>query len=283
MPILSRIGRRSPRVRLLVALMYALLIAGAAGMVYPFLLLLSGSTKSGVDMADASVVPRYLTDEGALYAKFVEGLFNESLDLLRITYDGTLTSFEELPPPRQTNEALVRAWLRFLDEEAPPPYTYGIGFVHAPVSRGVQPHHLRDFKRELAMATGDDIEALNSRLGTHFADWNAVLLVPGHALVRRGRPGGDPLDRAFADFKAKVPAAERHYYSVEGFYRAGYLMAQYARSLTAYNEAHGTAYPAWEDVRLTRRPPTGPAHGEAERRDWLAFVRSVLNLFWFKV
>ena len=49
MAIISRIGRKSWRVRLLFAGMYLFLIAGGATMVYPLLLMLSGSTKSSMD------------------------------------------------------------------------------------------------------------------------------------------------------------------------------------------------------------------------------------------
>ena len=48
MPIISIIGRRSIRVRLLIWTIYGLLAAGATTMIYPFLLMLSGSTKSSV-------------------------------------------------------------------------------------------------------------------------------------------------------------------------------------------------------------------------------------------
>ena len=48
MAIISRIGRRSFKVRALYVGMYAFLILGASSMVYPFLLMISGSTKSAV-------------------------------------------------------------------------------------------------------------------------------------------------------------------------------------------------------------------------------------------
>ena len=49
MPLIGRVGRRDVRVRLLIAGIYALLIGGGLTMVYPFLLMLSGSTKTAVD------------------------------------------------------------------------------------------------------------------------------------------------------------------------------------------------------------------------------------------
>ena len=82
MPIISQIGRRHPRIRALMALLYLALIAGAVTMVYPFLLMISGSTKSAVDMKALDVIPAFLRDDDALYRKHMEGLFNESPDAM---------------------------------------------------------------------------------------------------------------------------------------------------------------------------------------------------------
>ena len=53
MPIISAIGHRSLRVRLLIWSIYALLLGGSSTMVYPFLLLLAGTTKSSGDTPDS--------------------------------------------------------------------------------------------------------------------------------------------------------------------------------------------------------------------------------------
>ncbi len=52
MAIISTIGRRSTRVRALIIAIYAVLMVGAVTMIYPFLIMLAGSTKSGVDVKD---------------------------------------------------------------------------------------------------------------------------------------------------------------------------------------------------------------------------------------
>jgi len=99
MPIISNIGRKSPKVRLLIGSIYAILIAGSVSMIYPFLLMISGSMKSAVDIKDFDAVARFLYDNTVLYRKYIEGLFNESLDAVRNTYDEDLHSFETIMPP----------------------------------------------------------------------------------------------------------------------------------------------------------------------------------------
>ncbi|HMP72597.1 MAG TPA: hypothetical protein PKE55_04970, partial [Kiritimatiellia bacterium] len=99
MPMISRIGRRHPRVLALLLLMYALLIAGGATMIYPFLLMLAGSTKTAVDVRENRILPSFLTSDTALYRKHIEALFNEQLDVMRAAYDTDVPSFERLEPP----------------------------------------------------------------------------------------------------------------------------------------------------------------------------------------
>ena len=50
MAIISAIGRKQWKVRWLFFGIYAFLLIGGATMVYPFLLMLSGSTKSAMDI-----------------------------------------------------------------------------------------------------------------------------------------------------------------------------------------------------------------------------------------
>jgi len=65
MPIISRIGRRSPRVRFLVLGIYVALTLGSISTVYPLLIMLAGTTKSGVDVSDFSAIPAFLHDDKA--------------------------------------------------------------------------------------------------------------------------------------------------------------------------------------------------------------------------
>ena len=111
MPIISRIGRRSPKVRMLIWSIYGLLIAGSVTMLYPFALMIAGSTKSSADKAELRVVPGYLTSDARLWAKHVEGLFNESLELMRQVHDTDTPAFRMVEPPQRPNRRLAGAWL----------------------------------------------------------------------------------------------------------------------------------------------------------------------------
>jgi multiple sugar transport system permease protein len=281
MPIIGRIGRRTPRVRLLLASLYALLVLGAATMVYPFLVLLAGSTKSGTDAKEFRPVPRFLTDDLALYRKHVEGLFNETLDSFRAAYDDDTPSFEHVVPPEAPNAALVAAWHRFLDATDLPHYAYTIGYLHTPnpISRTV-PAAERAFKRELMKRFRDDVDAANRTLGSQFANWYGFFLQPENYLPRLSKLSKLGLDLALRDFKSRQPRTNRYHFSVEGFYKALFLKTQYSRKVEDYNQAHGTTCASYAEVHLTRRLPQGTPR---ERKDWEEFVRNTLNLLWIRV
>lgn len=282
MPIISRIGRHSPKVRLLIWTIYALLILGAITMVYPFLLMLAGTTKSSVDKAEMRVVPSYLTDDAALWRKHVEGLFNESLEGMRETLNRDAISFEKLDPPAEPNRKLADAWLAFLADANLPSYTYTIGYLHTPVSKKAVPTAARQLKSRLVEEFGGDVERLNQSLGTDYVDWTAFWVQPPTFLLRRDKVLTNGFGEYLWRFSAAEPPANRYYFTVEGFYRYRFCKTQYTRDIAEYNREHGTDYASYDDVHLDRRLPAGPGRTDLERKDWEEFVRTIVNLFWVR-
>ena len=279
MPIISTIGRRHPKVRALIWSIYALLTLGAVTMVYPFMIMLAGSTKSAVDLKDFEAIPRFLYERTALYRKHVEGLFNESLDAMNITFDGDIASFEFLEPP-PARDALVADWLSFIDQADLPAYTFALGYTETRVSR-TTPQKLREFKQELTRRFAGDIDALNKEFGTEFVGWNSLFLLPDDFLLRRNKPGTSPFAEAFRAFKVQQPPDVRYYFCVEGFFKRLFLKPQYTRDIAEYNRLHGTSYASYAEVRLSRRCPVNGTAKESE--DWESFVRNTLSLLWVRV
>jgi len=279
MPIISKIDRKTPKTRLLIDAIYLVLIVGSITMLYPFALMLAGSTKSAVDLPNNVVIPKFLVSEQALYQKHIEGLFNESLEQMLMAYDSPATSFMTLEMPAEAYPKLVAEWRSFLEEEQPPFYTNAVGYIRAPVSRGVLPSALREFKAQLIERYDDDIEAMNRELGTEFVNWNAFWVLPEDYTLRRNKPGSGPFDLAFREFKQTVPVEDRTYFCIEGFYKNSFLKSQYTDDIEAYNAEHETDCSDWSEVHLTRRLPTD---GDKTREDWETFVRTILNLLWIR-
>jgi ABC-type glycerol-3-phosphate transport system permease component len=276
--IISQIGRRSPGVRLLIAAIYAVLILGTVTMVYPFLIMVSGSTKSAVDIKDVDIIPAFLRSDEALYRKHIEGLFNESVEVMNNTYDLSMPSFQLVRPPERANRKLVGEWLAFLDAEKLPAYFVGCGTMSADITRTI-PQGLREFKRYVAKQYGSDIAEANEALGTDFVGWNAFFVLPENYAPRVRMPQNTPLAAVLNDFKALQRRGVLYWHSPEGFFKRQYLSAVYSRDIADYNKTHGTSYGSFEDVHLSRRLPQGTAQ---ERADWEAFVRENLNLLWVR-
>jgi len=282
MAIICRVGRKAWTSRLLIGTIYLLLSLGALAMLYPFALMLSGSTKSAVDVAESRVIPRFWINDQALYAKAVECFFNESLEMMNIVFGTDATAFQHATPPPNPNEKLVGEWQSFLRESNLPSYYYTASAIYAPVSRGVMPRRLRDFKAKLVKEFNGEISLLNARLGTEFVNWNAFYVLPEDYLQRRNKPENSPFDRAFRAFKESLPVSERYYFSPEGFFKTSFLKTQYGKEIEGYNKQHGTHYKSWDEVHLDRRLPSAPGRTAKEREDWEEFVRSILNLLWVR-
>jgi multiple sugar transport system permease protein len=280
MPIISTIGRKSLKVRLLMAGIFLLLITGAVTMVYPFLLMVSGSGKSAMDTPDMELIPKFLTSDDVLWAKYTEGLFNEKLSMFQQVYQSDTVSFRMVTPPAEPNAKLAESWGEFIKQTSLPETTYTIGFVSTPVSKTI-PRCLREFAHEMQRRFDGDIENINESLGTDYVGWNAFSLPTESFLLRREIPIATPFAGLFTEFKAHQPIDLRYYFSPEGFYKE-YLRTQYGREIEKYNQAHNTKYESYSQVHLDRRVPSGPGRTEQELKDWEEFVRSILNLLWIR-
>lgn len=278
MPIISQTGRKAWPVRSLYAVIYALLLLGAVTMIYPFLIMVSGSTKSAVDLRDLDIIPRFLRDDTMLYRKYVEGLFNESSDTMNAVYGTAFRNFEEVEPPAEIDHERIAEWQIFLADNPPPPHAFGTGFVQARISKTI-PMNLRNFKKHLAMKFGRTAEEVNHALGTDFSGWNAFFLIPENYMYRREMPRSDPFSAELQVFKKNLGPELKYCFSADGFYRTLFLKTQYSGDIAAYNASHGTVYSSYDDIVLSRMIPDGT---EAEKADWENFVRNTLNLLWVR-
>lgn len=278
MTMISSVGRKSAKVRCLFAFLYLVLGLGGISMIYPFVLMLSGSTKSGVDIKDVSWLPAFLVDDRALYRKHIESLFNEQLEIMRAVYDSDDPSFERVDPPAMVRPAFVDAWRNFTSLGVPP-LSYTIGYMQAAVSRTV-PLHLRRFKQQMMDRHGPEIQQANLALESEFVGWNAFFMLPEDAYLRRSSPLNSSLGKEWRDYRSGVPEWYRYYFSLEGFYRSLFLKTQFTRNIEEYNRVHGSNHSSYDDVHLTPSIPDGTAQ---EQELWERFVRNSLNLEWIRL
>lgn len=193
---MTLVSRKQP---LLLGGLYLLLGCGAITMIYPFLVMLAGSTKSGADAGEQRVIPSFLSDDAALYRKHIEGLFDENPVALQTVYGAGVSSFERLTPPGEPNRELARAWEQFIRQAD---LDYAVGYLDAPVSRTV-PWSLHRFQAHLVKKFGNDLDRVNAALETSFADWSSFQV--------RQKGSESPLVREVQTFKTTLPLAFRWY------------------------------------------------------------------------
>ena len=77
MALYGPVETRSLSARTVYAIIYAVLTAGSVTMVYPFLLMLGASVTTDIDFEDWQVVPAYLTDDAALFRKWMDDRYGD--------------------------------------------------------------------------------------------------------------------------------------------------------------------------------------------------------------
>ena len=291
MGIISTIGRKSFKVQSLVWTIVILLFLGAITMVYPFLLMISGSSKSGVDVAENNVIPGYLKNDEIFYSKAMESFFNEDIASLLRTYseapdsfsDVNASSFKSVRMPKTINHEFVDEWVAFLNEKKYPHHYYTVAHMRVVASKKTMQSTLRKFKQEVRQEYNGDLDALNKAMETEFQDWTGFEVVMPQVLARTRMPSEDKLSQRLRLFLEKQPHEQRYYSCPEGFFKVDYLKNQYTRDIAEYNAKHNTKYNSWEEVALTEFYPAGKEYTDLERKDWEFFTRNLLNVLWIKV
>lgn len=278
MSLISNVGRRSLQVRLLVAVMYCILTAGAVTMVYPFLIMLSGSLKTNVDVHDYDVLPAFIRDDTVLFRKYAECKYNNSAALYRTVGRNSVYDFSTLLPPATVVEQRAADWREFEASTSIPPGWYYLGWMSHTGDRLELPKQ-REFRKHLMDLCGRDLRTLRERFGDEAGSWLAVGSFVERVSERRYQLAGSALEEEFYRFKSAQPPGFRIYPSIDGAFATTILQPTYGADIAAVNAAHGTAWASLDSVVLPRTAPQQPAW----RRDWERFVRQELNLQFIRI
>jgi ABC-type glycerol-3-phosphate transport system permease component len=295
MGIISEIGRKDIKVRLLIWSITISLVVGALTMIYPFALMISGSSKSSVDVSENELIPSFLKDDKVMYQKSVEAFFNEESELFQSAYDVQNGDFKqlELPDEKDINPTLVKDWNQFIKKQNYKQYYYGLAFIAVKNSKNTSPLNLRRFKSMLGKRFDNSLEEMNQAMQLELVSWNVLTVSSAKYLNPRIMPNTDTeLYNTYYAFKEKffdgsqkdLPLVNRYFINPEGYYKTIYLRSQYTQKIGNYNDKHKTKCASWDDVKLTRNYPADKKkYTDLQRADWEDFVRTLLNRFWIKV
>jgi len=258
MSILLAPERKSPRGRVVLGVVYTLLALGGASMVYPFLLVVSGSTKSRIDAYDFDVVPRYFHDEDMLFRKYEAAKYNEDLQGFVVTTGEEAGHFRDVVVPTAPPEALVKDWNDFVARPMPDSwYQLGFSAVRGESDLVVQRNE-RGFRRFMEERCGGDPDVFRREYAPTIPSWFYLRMLSERLRDRNFQVPRGKLWGAFYEFKASRPPPERIYVSCDGAYRR-------------YVASSGGG--AKSDATLA---PTAP-ESDSERRLWEGFVRGELS------
>jgi len=170
MPIILKTERRHISTWVLYTVLYLVLTAGAATMVYPFLQMVSGSVKSRVDGQDLDIVPRFLHDDAMLYRKYEEAKYSEDLQAYVRTTGDEVRNFRAVMPPPAFENALVSDWREFVAGAEMPVGWFLTGFGPTLEGRIIQKNE-RAFRNYVRDLCGDDVDTFRARFEEPIENW----------------------------------------------------------------------------------------------------------------
>ena len=271
MPIISEIGTRSLKTRVVYGTVFLLLGIGALSMLYPLSLLVSGSLKSDTDFFYVTPYPRFWFNDTILFQKYCEAKYNVKITLCEQSWRRKILSLRLLEPPSSVPQAEqdlndFLAWRAQLTDNY---QWYALGHAGQP---GFLPINTRLFRQEMIDKYGGSVEAFSQANGIYAYSWSMVGTPEDFGASLRERPQITGVQIDFQKFKTTRPPADRIIIDLDGAFLQMYVRPKYS-NIDNYNKLHGTDYRSFSAVLLPRTAPLG----ELERTDWQEFVRAEVN------
>lgn len=238
-------------------------------MLYPFLLMVSGSMKSEVDSREMDVIPRFLVNETALFRKFSEQRYARPDIATATTHtreanDSPLYSFESLPLPTEGSPSMMENWRKFLNSNRKswPPYFESLGHVY-----GV---------RQMPEVTFKYINRLKKAFPEIPRKDINVTIIPEAWNERNYIPPQDKFGGEY--WKMRSELSGRYFYpvSLDGYYALQVISMNYGTGvaeLERMNHEMQSDYASRFDVILPGRLP----ENGRERELWSNYVRNYLS------
>ncbi len=267
MALIPVVGRKTWKMRVLVAALYLILTLGAVAMVYPFLVMLGASAESQYEKSSPEIVPRYLYSDTALLGKYAEDKYRGDMDVINAAYGTNYAALQDIRPPAQADSGAVRGWNAFA--AALPGRYKSAGFGGA---AAYSPSPLLDrYHLFLRTRFRGSIRALDAAYNQEDEDFLTVFPPFEQPAAHTWTPGTDAKSLDWKAFEATLPA---HYFVVVGadpLYRR-WLQQEAEPDLRTLNAAWGTRLRSYGDIPLTALPEGNMK----ERKDWEEFVRTLL-------
>ena len=217
MSIILKTEKKNWSTRLIYLFMYIFLAIGASTMIYPFLIMVSGSFKSRVDANETNIVPSYFHDNNMLFKKQMESKYNENLQLYILTNNESVINFRGIEMPQKSSVALVTDWIEFIDQDLPASW-YMIGYGPT-ADREIIQRNERKYRDYINALCNDSIEQYTERYSEPLQNWFFLEIQTERLMDRTYKLDNSQMMKDFYTFKKTIPAEDRIYMSVDGAYR----------------------------------------------------------------
>lgn len=279
MALIPKVGRRSLKTRIVIAMLYLVLSVGAVTMVYPFLLMIGSSLTSDSDVTSYAIVPRYIYSTEALFPKYAVDRYAGDVELANQLYGTDFAKIDSILPPKvRTSSSALKAqsedWERFV---ASLPVNYKqAGFE----GFGTTPSLLRSRYHEFCRKRfGGDIGKQNRLYLEENETFETVTTPFERFKMREWQPDNSPKMREWIAFKKRLPSYFMRPIMVDPSFHAFLKDAVYNAKIADLNKSWGTHYKDFRQVHLTPTLPSQP--GQA--KDWERFVRETLPFRYMKI
>ena len=269
--IISSVGSKNWKTRLAVGLIYTVLVVGAVTMVYPFLLMLSGSVKSEADATLITPYPEFWFDDAVLFQKYAESKHNVSIENCRLAWAQEVPSWRRVERPAEVAPDVLadfRAWRETSEARR-------VGWLGHTTGARLLPVNARLWRKRMERQYNGDLGAYCRDAGTIITDWAGVM--PPYETVGRYRPrfATEQARLAVQTFKASRPGADLYFKDPQAHFTLDVLPAKYGRSIGDLNAARGTTWRDWGEVLLAK--PAGAAADPLDP-DREAYLRTTVPL-----
>lgn len=270
MPIIPIVGRKSVGIKVLIVGIYTILIFGSITMLYPFILMVSTSFTSYMDMHEFRPIPRYFYNDEVLFKKHIEAKYNEDTLVFNKLLNQDILKFDELKFPKRFNKQVVDDWMKFFDTL---PINYKMLGFQQSFSK-TTPEIIYRYRKFLEKKFDNSIEKLNSTYKERQRNWADLTrsgFMPFDLWYQKYQPNENLKYKEFIEFRNNQPKRFFIPVCIDGFYRYN-LFTKYGKDISLYNKAHGTNYKSYFEVTLKEKLPSN----KLEAEDWINFVRNEL-------
>jgi len=276
MPIISKVESKSWRGRLLFAIIFVVLSVGGLTMIYPFGIMIAGSTRSAMDQADMSLVPRFLVDRDPLYRKFLETKYNADILDLNSAHGRNNLSFKAASVPQRIFQQRVDDFEEFFEEAKLPDHWQVLGGIVG--ANKIAPENHRKLQDALRTRFDDNLAEFSRVAGTPLISWTRVAInIPDFMTQRYDFPLSPTYEEYFK-LLHEAPPANRQVLSLSGYFLDSIAYPDYGKVNTEkYNKAHPTS-PQLKEYGEFVLPRTAPPASQAKlREEWKEFIQKDLH------